>query len=231
MIGVGIVSCLLVLAGSPAAAGAKPAAAPTGATPALVAKVQKAYEKMKDLSADFTQVVTLKGAAKSQAARTGKMWIEKPGKMRWEFETPAPQTIVSDGKTMWMFDPAENQVIVNEHVAETTSMTTQNFLEGLGTLTKEFEVKSVAAPADAASKTASFLALSPKPDADIQLEEIDLGIQPSTGLADEVYLIDQLGNVTHLVFTHVKTNQGIPAKTFEFEIPKGAEVIKPAALK
>ena len=51
MTGFGMISCLLVLAAAPAASPAK------NATPALVEKVQKAYEKMKDLSADFSQVV------------------------------------------------------------------------------------------------------------------------------------------------------------------------------
>jgi outer membrane lipoprotein carrier protein len=214
------------------AASPKPAASPRADDSAKwAAKVQKAYVGVRDYQADFSQQTSLKGAGTEAPKSTGKVWIAKPGKMRWEFDSPEKKTIVSDGKTMWMYDAEENQVIVNEHLDQTTSLTALNFLEGLGDLTKEFTVTMTDAPADAADPKAIFLALVPKDDSDVQLSRIVLELDKKTALAGEVYLDDALGNRTKVTFSGAKVNKGMKAETFTFPIPKGAEVINPAILE
>eukprot|EP01034_Spumella_vulgaris_P018339 gene18339-23422_t len=39
-------------------------------------------------------------------------------------------------------------------------------------------------------------------------------------------LIDSVGQRTNILFTGVKANESVPAKTFKFDIPKGADVIQ-----
>lgn len=228
-----------------APAGPTPAASPTVPVAAPVSKkapapakddanvwagkVQKAYEGVKDFSASFEQGVTVKGTTGSKS--TGTIAVQKPGKMRWEFVTPEKKSFVSDGKTMWMYEASENQVIVNENMAATTSVTALNFLEGFGKLREEFTVALATPRENAADKTLAFLSLRPKEDADVQFTEIILGIDRKTSLAAEVWLVDSLGNETHLTFKDRKTNQNLPAKTFTFDIPKNAEVIRPAMLQ
>lgn len=223
-------------AASPAASGTAVAVAAATAAPAngeadaLASKVQKAYESVKSLAAEFDQQTTLTNGSKGPKAN-GRVWIEKPGKMRWEFDAPEKKSFVSDGKTLWMYDAEENQVLVNEHMAETESLTALNFLEGFGDLKKEFNVAAAKAPESATVKEAAFLALTPKEDADVQVSKIVLALDRKSSLANEVFLVDGLGNETRLTFKNLKTNQAAPAKTFTFEIPKGAEVIKPQLLQ
>ena len=38
------------------------------------------------------------------------VWLKKPGKMRWEYKSPSPQQIVSDGASLWVYTPELNQV-------------------------------------------------------------------------------------------------------------------------
>lgn len=216
------------MAAPPAATPAPaPVAASAGDAAAWAGRVQKAYEGVKDLQAGFTQEGFLKQAGRSGPKSTGQVWIAKPGKMRWEFQKPDVKTFVSDGKTMWMYDGGENQVIVNEHMADTNSVTALNFLQGLGQLEKDFDVKLAPAPATAVNPTAQFLSLTPKNEGDVQLAEIVLAIDRKTALAQEVFLVDQLGNTTHIAFRDLQVNKTIPAKTFTFVMPKGAEVITP----
>lgn len=237
--------CLYAAATLTAAAPAGPSPTVPSAAPAPVAKktpapvkddanvwagkVQKAYEGVKDFSATFEQDVTVKSTTASKS--TGTIAVQKPGKMRWEFATPEKKVFVSDGKTMWMYEAAENQVIVNENMAATTSVTALNFLEGFGKLREEFAVALATPRENAGDKTLAFLSLRPKEDADVQFTEIVLGIDRKTSLAAEVWLVDSLGNETHLTFKDRKTNQNLPAKTFTFDIPKNAEVIRPAQLQ
>ncbi len=44
----------------------------------------------------------------------GRIWIKGPDKMRWEFQSPEKQILVSDGKTIWYYTPDLNQVMVGK---------------------------------------------------------------------------------------------------------------------
>jgi len=232
---------LLLGAGKPAAPAAPPTPAATGAVTtappakddagAWASKVQKTYENVKDLSAEFEQVTRFKGADKTGPKSTGTIEVKKPGKMRWEFATPEKKSMVSDGKTLWMYDGEENQVIVNEFMQETTSVTALNFLEGLGDLKKSFTVTLATAPANATVKDAVFLTLTPKDTVDVQFTSILLAVDRKTGLAHEVFLTNPLGQQTRLTLAKLVKNKGLPDSRFVFEIPKDAEVIKPQLLQ
>lgn len=226
------------LAGPPSpppasSAAAKPALAtpaPAGAD-AWASKVQKAYEGVKDLSARFEQVTRFKGASADGPVSTGTVEVKKPGKMRWEFATPDAKSFVSDGRTLWMYEAEENQVVVNEFMQETTSVTALNFLEGLGDLKRSFTVSLAGTPAIATVTDAVFLELIPKDPGDVQFTRIVLAVNKKTALADEVYLTDPLGSQTRLTFRQIALNQSLPDARFTFDIPEGAEVIRPGLLR
>ena len=44
----------------------------------------------------------------------GKAFFKRPGKMRWEYETPDRQTIITDNETLWIFRPEYNQVMIGK---------------------------------------------------------------------------------------------------------------------
>ncbi|MEK9803247.1 MAG: outer-membrane lipoprotein carrier protein LolA, partial [Curvibacter sp.] len=63
--------------------------------------------------AEFSQVVT-SPPREGQAARTrhssGTFEFQRPGRFRFVYGKPLPQTIVADGQTLWLHDPDLNQV-------------------------------------------------------------------------------------------------------------------------
>jgi outer membrane lipoprotein carrier protein len=192
----------------------------------ISARVQKAYEGAKDLSATFTQQTMLKSAAGRPGRKvSGRLFFKKPGMMRWEFTEG--MLFVSDGKTLWQYDEEEEEVIVNRF-GDTSSVTALNFLAGMGSLTRDFDVAR-AAPKGEKPDRGKFLSLTPKGE-DVQLQKIVLVVSPKTWLAEEVYLTDQLGNETHLVFQDVKVNKGLKKDRFVFVPPEGTSVIDPAAM-
>lgn len=205
----------------------KKKAEPTDDASAIAAKVQKKYEKVTDLSAKFTQQISVQGGARKGPTTTGTLYLKKPGKLRWEFDEA--MTFISDGKTLWQYDPDENQVIVNKFMQQTTSVTALNFLSGMGELTQAFNVSKVE-PRGEKKDRGLFIKLVPKDEEDVQLTELTLVIDPRTWLATEAYLTDPLGNETHLIFEDVKVNTGLKEARFNFQIPEGAEVIEPSLL-
>ncbi|MFZ3219133.1 MAG: outer membrane lipoprotein chaperone LolA, partial [Rhodoferax sp.] len=68
---------------------------------------------VKTAHTDFTQVVTLP-AREGQTARTktssGTFEFSRPGRFRFVYQKPFPQTIVADGQTLWLYDVDLNQV-------------------------------------------------------------------------------------------------------------------------
>jgi outer membrane lipoprotein carrier protein len=83
---------VVVLLAACAAVAHPRAADPTAAE--LARALQKKYDTVRDFSADFVQ--TYKGGVvKRQLTEKGRMLIRKPGKMRWEYDTPEKKLFVS----------------------------------------------------------------------------------------------------------------------------------------
>src|SRR6185369_3899314 len=114
------------------------AAAPSGAE--LAANVQRRYDDTKVLSAGFTQELRVK--AGGQVVRSkGKMYFEKPGHMRWEYESPEPQTIIADGESLWIYQPADHQVLKAPLQQAFQSSTPVSFLFGVARIGRDFDAK------------------------------------------------------------------------------------------
>ncbi|MBI1846545.1 MAG: outer membrane lipoprotein chaperone LolA, partial [Candidatus Rokubacteria bacterium] len=79
----------------------------------VVAGVEGAYARIADLKADFIQQAFNKSLGQTIKAE-GTVYLKRPGKMRWEYRSPAPQQIVSDGQSLWVYTPDLNQVNVGE---------------------------------------------------------------------------------------------------------------------
>ena len=67
--------------------------------------------------ADFTQTMTAP-AREGQAARvktsSGRFEFQRPNRFRFDYQKPFVQTIVADGKTLWLYDADLNQVTQRE---------------------------------------------------------------------------------------------------------------------
>ena len=109
---------LLGEAGLASAQGAEPAAAPRRrrrtprASSAPSTSIQRRYEAVRDLSADFVQTTrsVALGGPGSAATSHGTVVFAKPGKMRWAYDDPEPSLVVSDGHWLWIYDPAHQEV-------------------------------------------------------------------------------------------------------------------------
>jgi outer membrane lipoprotein carrier protein len=219
------------LPASVAAAMTKPAAAKTPApsagassakTDEAVKKLQSRYDATKDFTADFTQeveVTTLGQKLKS----SGQVFFKRPGKMRWEFVEPDPQTIVADGATLWIHQPEHHQVLKAPFRAAFQSATPLSFLFGVGKLREDFNASLL--PATDSSRLR--MKLVPKQDREIGTLVLDVDPKSYDIVAAEV--TDPLGNVTRLVFTNMRRDVGLDDAKFQFVVPPGTDVVEPPA--
>src|SRR5437899_10415043 len=139
---------------------ATPSAGPAATLDDVVRDLEGAYSRMIDLRAEFTQTAFNKSLNQTIPAQ-GTVYLKKGGKLRWEYKEPTPQEIVSDGKKLWVYTPALNQVNVGD-APEALAGPAGSFLAGLGRLRAEFGVRFLnpAQPKDADGRW--MLDLTPK---------------------------------------------------------------------
>ena len=69
--------------------------------PQVAANLQAKYDRIRDFSADFTQVYE-SGVLKRKLTEKGKLQVKKPGRMRWDYTSPEKKLFVSDGSRIYL---------------------------------------------------------------------------------------------------------------------------------
>ncbi|MGE0449152.1 MAG: outer membrane lipoprotein carrier protein LolA [Vicinamibacterales bacterium] len=199
---------------------AGPAAAQPSATD-LAASLQRKYATIRDFSADFVHTYT-GGVLKKRLTEKGRVYVKKPGRMRWEYTSPERKLFVSDGTKVYSYIPADKQVIVGT-VPEDTATTPALFLAGKGDLTRDF-IPSIVEPAAGTAPGTLALKLVPKapqPDYDWLVLLIEPGSLSLRGLLTA----DSQGGTSTITFSGLKENVGLADKEFEFRMPRGVDII------
>ena len=199
------------------------AAAQTSQTPdALARALQARYQGVRDFSADFTQTYR-GGVLKTQTQERGTVAVKKPGLMKWIYTRPERKELVSDGKKIYWYLPADKQVTVSDVPQGDQASTPALFLGGRGDIARDF----TAAAAAAAVPGTVGLKLTPRrtePDYEYLVVSLDPGTLQIRALATR----DRQGGDSTLIFTNMKENRGISDKDFVFRTPRGVTVINDA---
>lgn len=82
---------------------------PAGETRITVA-LEKHYNRVRTLQARFIQRYTL---GQITRVESGTVYFQKPGKMRWEYDSPEEKLFLSDGSYVYLYVPSEQQVSRN----------------------------------------------------------------------------------------------------------------------
>jgi outer membrane lipoprotein carrier protein len=189
-----------------------------------VAAIQKRYEGVRDISARFeqtTRAVSMGSAPNEPVVSRGKVILAKPGRMRWSYEEPEPSLVISDGTTIWLYDPAFGEAQKMPATGGFLHGATAQFLLGEGDIRRDFEVSGVAC-----SETQAELELVPREPAGF--EKVFLQVDPATGDVLGSRIVDLLGNVVSIRFEGLQTNLDPPADQFRFDPPEGVKVIEVA---
>src|SRR5208337_1057552 len=78
----------------------------------VLTEIQNRYEKTNDIEANFIQDYIGKGMKQPNRGE-GKVYLKKKGMMRWDYTTPH-QKLISDGHTLWFYQPDEKQVLTSD---------------------------------------------------------------------------------------------------------------------
>ena len=174
----------------------------------------------KGFKAVFFQESMLKAMQISDTAQ-GRLTVRRPGKMRWEYTTPDPQTIITDGDTMWIYRPADNQVMVGKAPEFFSGGKGAGFLSDIRQIRKSFtvELKSAENPDYHRLK---LVPLNPTPE----LAMILLSVGKTSFQVDQVVTTNAYGDETRIVLSDYEFNLNPDDALFRFETPEGVDVVQ-----
>ena len=151
-----------------------------------------------------------------QQVSDGQMWIQRPGKFRWDYETPYRQLIVADGERLWTYDEDLEQATV-QPVDAALSSTPAMLLSGFRPLEEVMRWAETGSPD---GKT--WYRLDPKQE-DAAVEEVQIAFEGGQLAIIEVR--DSFGNHTRIRFSDITRNQSIDPGRFRIQLPPGTDII------
>lgn len=197
------------------------ASSPNGLTQvdeAIFAGIEKRYAGA-GFSARFEQMSTLKAMDITDTAK-GTIIVKRPVKMRWVYEKPEKQEIVSDGKRLWIYRPQDNQVMVGTAPDYFGDGRGAGFLSDLTSLRKQFDIFREKDTPDGQYR----LKLIPhRQNQDITT--ISLVIDKETFHVAEVITYNIYEDETRIKLIDIFFSDNIDDEQFIFTAPPGVDVV------
>ncbi len=181
------------------------------------AQLRKQLDAMNSLQGNFVQTTYDKDGAE-QDSSSGEFMLMRPGKFYWKTLDPMPQLLVSNNKTIWLYDPDLETVTVREFTDDLRETPALLLSADAEQLRKQFSVTR-----DTSNKTADAFTLTPKVTEGM-FQHLTLVFK--NGQLTEFSIKDSLGQVTRCALSNVQRNKPLAEEKFFFQIPEGVEVLQ-----
>ena len=173
--------------------------------------------------AQFTQTVTppaKEGEPVRNRVSTGSFEFQRPGKFKFDYKKPFAQLILADGQSLWLYDADLNQVTQRKQ-AQALGSTPAALIASapdLGALKNDFTLEN------APDRDGLQWAKATPKTKDGQLQSVQIGFRGDQLAALEI--LDSFGQKSLLQFSSMNVNAALPADTFKFKAPAGADVVR-----
>ncbi len=189
--------------------------ASTAATAADAVETLRAF--VRDVSsgrAEFTQTVTSPDGRRTRTS-SGRFEFARPDRFRFEYVRPFAQTIVGDGRQVWIYDPGLQQASVRP-MSQALGATPAALLTGTS-LERDFELSALPA-----RDGLDWVQARPK-QAEGSFSLLRVGFAGRQLAALEI--VDTFGQTSVLRFERVEQGVALPPETFRFTLPPGVELL------
>ncbi|MDH5379186.1 MAG: outer membrane lipoprotein chaperone LolA [Gammaproteobacteria bacterium] len=177
------------------------------------------FDKLVTLQAEFVQK-SENGKLTGEQTLSGTLYIERPGKFRWDYQKPYKQLIISDGKKVWLYDVDLEQVTIKALDA-TIGDTPAMLLSSEGSLKNSFIIKN-----HPSEEGLDWVKLLPRKQ-DASFNEIRIGFKNNQ--INTMVLVDNLEQITRISFSKIQRNPKLTGNLFSFKVPDGVDVIDDSA--
>ncbi|WEJ63412.1 outer membrane lipoprotein chaperone LolA [Thiomicrorhabdus lithotrophica] len=176
--------------------------------------LQDYVNQLQTFKADFVQTQPDE-AIFALNTSTGHFELNRPGQLVWEYFQPEEQKIVVDGPNLWVHDLDLDQVTVRP-IDDVKAELPLSWLLYREPIQSKFMI------IESGDKNGMhWFNLTPKQATYFQ--SIEVGMKD--GEMVEVWMYQSSDNITKVRFTNIQSNLVIPYKTFQFQVPEGADLV------
>ena len=170
---------------------------------------------LQTLEADFTQRL-LNQYGEELESSNGVLYLKRPGKFHWSYVEPYSQKLISDSKTLWVYDEDLEQLTIRD----ITGLLEDSPAAILG---GDMDIDAHYIVSEQLNEDGErWLELTPR-DTESQYHGIRLTFADTT--LEQMILFDSLGRTTQIVFDNLVRNPDIDESLFQFAAPEGIDVI------
>lgn len=185
----------------------------------ILERIEKQYTG-NNFKAEFIQESTVRAMEITDFA-SGKISVRYPGKMRWEYEKPEKQVILTDGFKLWIYRPADNQLMTGSAPDFFSDGKGASFLSDITFVRKKFNISLVE------SKDDFFYELKLKPlEKTLDVTDIRLSVTKKTFTIIRVVTYNSYGDENRIELLNHRFNVNLEDSLFSFDPPPGTDVLQ-----
>jgi outer membrane lipoprotein carrier protein len=185
----------------------------------ILKRVESRYDSQA-FSAHFFQTSVIASMDITETA-SGSVSIKRPGMMRWVYEIPQKQTIVTDGKTLWVYRPDDHQVSMGSAPTLFGGGKGAGFLSNIQEIRKSFQVNL-----EKINASREYVLKLVPIQKTWDIEHVLLHINSESFDIVEAATTNSYKDETRIELSDIQLNQQLDDSLFQFIIPQGAEVIR-----
>jgi outer membrane lipoprotein carrier protein len=189
------------------------ALAQTPDLPTLLDSVEKRYNRASTLQVTFEE--TLSGGGRGRLAESGQLSLRKPGRMRWDYNSPAGKLFLSDGKNIYYYNPSFKRAEKLKLKESEDMRAPLAFLLGKLDFDKDFQnFRTTAHP------LGTMITADAKSDK-LPYKQVEFVVDETAAIRElRVHGYDN--SLLTFNFNNEKVNPPVSDKLFQFELPAGA---------
>jgi outer membrane lipoprotein carrier protein len=185
----------------------------------ILDRVEKHYTG-KSFQAEFVQESSIKAMDIVDFA-SGNTFVRYPGMMRWEYEKPEKQTIITDGHKLWIYRPSDNQVLTGSAPAFFSDGKGASFLSDIKLIRQKFKITLENSTDD------FFYELKLQPlEKKLDVTDVRLSVTKNTFTVIRIITYNSYGDENRIEFANHQFDVKLNDSLFSFKIPPGADVLQ-----
>lgn len=179
-------------------------------------ELAKLLGQYRTYKANFVQATYYANNLRPQKS-TGRLYMQRPGKFRWEVDKPMKQTIIANGSTLWVYD-VDLQQITKQGISLTQGGNPAVLLSGdVPKLIKNYTVKKVQ------FEKKTWYKLTPHARGS-SFVLVLLRFQNNRLVSIRVQ--NNLNQISDFYFSNIQLNISLSPSLFNFKPPPGVDVLQ-----
>ncbi|MBI5641818.1 MAG: outer membrane lipoprotein carrier protein LolA [Nitrospirae bacterium] len=179
-----------------------------------IARIQKAYEGIKDLRGSFSQKSVIRDLNKTETYK-GEFFIKPPLRMKWAYKGKAAQDLFINNDTVLIYKKGDNQAYKSRFDKATYGQTPVALLSGFGNIREEFTV----------SGKGDALTLKPKKPIG-NVTSIKITVADEDFPIRAFVITDSYANTVEIELRDMQINTGLKDSLFDLTLPKGVNIFE-----